>query len=795
MKVLIADDEQKNLILLEDFFTGLGHEVMAAENGKIALEMARSNPPEIIISDILMPVMDGFKLCQEWNKDSRLKDIPFIFFTATYTSEDDEKFALGLGAARFIVKPFPMKKLIEIVNEIIKNRREGKLVLPEHTEITDETAVIKEHFVRMSRKLEDKLVQLEQARQVIYESEEKFRAIAHNAIDAIILIDNEGCISYWNPAAETIFGYKRNEAIGKQFHQLLAPNRFHDTIRKGFTRFKVTGKGAFIGKSIELEAIRKGGTEFPMELSLSALIVKGKRNALGIVRDISARQKADEKMRKLSHAVEQSASAVIITDSERVIEYVNPMFTQMSGYSADEVVGKKPDVFRSGELSSGVFSEIWETITAGKEWRGEFHNKKRTGELYWVSASVSAIRDSGGKISHYLSVQEDITEKKLLEKQLIQAQKMEAIGTLAGGVAHDFNNLLGVIIGYSDYLLTKLDKEDQMYKIMEDIRKAGQRGAGLTDQLLAFSRKQALKQEILALNGVVAETEKMLERLISEDIELTTDLEPELWLVKADQGQITQILMNLTINARDAMAQGGKIVIKTENMNIDEEFCQRFSYARPGQFVRLSVEDTGVGMDQEIMSHIFDPFFTTKEIGKGTGLGLSVIYGIVKQHEGWVNVYSEPGQGSVFRIYLPASFASEAKEFEEEVPIEELQGHGERVLLVEDERMLREFAVRTLPENGYVVFAAEKAEEALELFEREKGEFHIVFSDVVLPGINGVKLVDRLLVKKPELKVLLSSGYMEDKSQLSVIRKRGFNFLQKPYTLVELLKSLKETLQ
>jgi len=436
-------------------------------------------------------------------------------------------------------------------------------------------------------------------------------------------------------------------------------------------------------------------------------------------------RQAEAEMRKLSHAVEQSPSAVIITDPEGSIEYVNPRFTKMSCYGAAEVMGKQSDMLGSEEFSPDAHREMLEKVRAGREWRGEFHKKKKNGELYWVSSSVSAIRDSEGKISHYLAVQEDITEKKLLEKQLIQAQKMEAVGTLAGGVAHDFNNLLSVIIGYSDYLLTKLDREDQMG------------------------------------------------RLIGEDIELITDLEPKLWLVKADQGQITQILMNFSVNARDAMAGGGKIVIKTENVNIDEEFCRRYSYARPGRFVRLSVEDTGVGMDQETLSHIFEPFFTTKETGKGTGLGLSVIYGIVKQHEGWVNVYSEPGQGSVFKVYLPASFTSEAKEAEGEVSLEELQGHGEGVLLVEDEQMLREFAARTLPENGYVVFAAETAEEALELFERERNEFHIVFSDVVLPDINGV---------------------MDDKSQWSVIRKRGFNFLQKPYTLAELLKSMKEAL-
>ena len=439
--------------------------------------------------------------------------------------------------------------------------------------------------------------------------------------------------------------------------------------------------------------------------------------------------------------------------------------------------------------------EFKKKVLHGQTQRVGFHNKKKNGDEYWVSVSILRIKDENGILNNILEVQEDITQDKALKDQLVQAQKMEAIGTLAGGVAHDFNNLLSVIIGYSEHLLNSLDKKDQRYKIIESIGKAGHQGASLTDQLLSFSRKQVFKMKILNLNIAVLETEKMLGYLIGEDIELLTDTEPELWLVEADKGQINQILMNLSVNARDAMAEGGKIVIRTENVHIEKEYSQKLSYARPGRFVCLSIEDTGTGMDQEILSHIFDPFFTTKGVGKGTGLGLPVIYGIVKQHDGWVNVYSEPGQGSVFKVYLPASFTSEVEDTEGEAFIEKLQGNGERILLVEDEELLCEFIEQTLSENGYTVFKAKKAAEALDLYEREKGAFHIVFSDVVLPDINGIELVNRLLAKRPELKVLLSSGYLDDKSQWSVICERGFNFLMKPYSITELLTSMKEALK
>ncbi len=920
MKILIVDDEQKNLLLLNDFMTELGHDVMSAENGKIALEMAIDNPPEIIISDILMPVMDGFKLCYECKKDAKLKNIPFVFYTATYTSEEDKKFAISLGADCFVVKPTSMKNLISIVNEVVKCYKDGKYAQMKHPKIGDETVILKEHFARMSRKLEQKLIQLEQSRQVLQESEEKFRAFTYNAMDAIILMDSKGCISYWNPAAEKIFGYREKDALGKQLYLLLAPKRYYEAYKRVFKEFKERGQRTSIGKSLELQAIKKGGIEFPIELSLSGIHIKGKWNTLWIVRDITDRKQAEDalekernllrtlidnlpdfiyikdtesrfvtannavtnlmgvakpdeligkkdfdfypkelagnfyndeqeiirsgqaiiqreepvidsagnnrwlsttkvplrdnrgkivgivgmgrditdhkqmdmELRKLSLAVEQSPVSIVITDTEGNIEYINPKFTEITGYTYKEIIGKNPRILKSGEHPLEFYKELWDTITSGNEWRGELYNKKKNGELYWEHASISPIKDEEGVIAHFLGVKEDITERKRLEKQLVQSQKMEAIGTLAGGVAHDFNNLLSVIIGYSDFLLTKLDEEDHIAKHIEEIRKAGRRAATLTHQLLAFSRRQALQPILLDLNSVVTEMEKMLQRLIGEDIELITDFEPELRQVKADHGQVEQIIMNLAVNARDAMSYGGKLTIKTENVTIDENYCKIYPYTRPGNFVCLSITDTGIGMDKETISHIFEPFFTTKEVG--TGLGLSVIYGIVKQHDGWINVYSEPGQGSSFKVYLQALSVEEKKEAEEKISVQELQGRGERILLVEDDQMLLEFTAGALRENGYKVFTAKTVKEALDLFAREKGDFCLVFSDVVLPDKTGIELIDHLLWKKPELKVLLTSGYLDRKSQWTKIQERGYNFVQKPFTLTDLLQSLKKVI-
>ncbi len=383
---------------------------------------------------------------------------------------------------------------------------------------------------------------------------------------------------------------------------------------------------------------------------------------------------------------------------------------------------------------------------------------------------------------------------KKSEAQLLQAQKMEAIGNLAGGVAHDFNNLLQAIIGYAEMLLDQFTSGDPRCEDLKEIQNAAFQAASLTRQLLAFSRRQPLQPKTLNLNEVVTNIEKMLRRLIGEDITLVAALAPELENVTIDPGQIEQVIMNLAVNARDVMPEGGRLTIKTENVCLDEEYCKVFPYARPGEFVSLLIEDSGAGMDEETIEHIFEPFFTTKGPGEGTGLGLSVVYGIVKQHEGWINVHSEPGQGTAFSIYLPTSSVITQGEVKD-VIVMELEGKGERILLVEDEDVVREVATRTLDEKGYVVITSKNSQEALDIFEREKGDFHLVLSDVVLPDRSGIQLVEQLLSRKPELQVILSSGYTDHKLQWPIIQKRGFRFIQKPYKRGILLQAVREALE
>jgi len=516
--------------------------------------------------------------------------------------------------------------------------------------------------------------------------------------------------------------------------------------------------------------------------------------------EITERKQAEEKLHrekeKFRILVEESPLGVSIIGEDGRYKYINPKFIEIFGYTLEDIsTGREwfAKVYPNEEHRNQVIS-AWISILK------EPKRAEARPQIFTVTC-----KDGSKKVLHFFRpvtmetgehfvTYEDITERKRLEAQLLQAQKMEAIGILAGGVAHDFNNILQTIQGYTDLAMMKVDETDPLYRDLKQIDLSAGRAASLTRQLLLFSRRQQMEFTPINLNTTVDNLLKMLHRLIGEDISIKTELDSELWTIQADAGTIEQTIMNLTVNARDAMPEGGTLTIKTENMHVDEDYCKTYTYAHPGRFVCLTVEDTGVGMDKETIQHIFEPFFSTKGTGKGTGLGLSVVYGIVKQHEGWLNVYSEPGQGSTFKVYLPAVSLKPEEETKEKISLGELQGNGERILLVEDEEGVREFAKRALCENGYVVFEAANGQEALNIFEKESGNFDLIFSDVVLPGKTGLQLVDQLLSGKGDLRVLLSSGYTDHKSQWPLIRERGFRFLQKPYALTDLLRAIREAI-
>ncbi len=505
------------------------------------------------------------------------------------------------------------------------------------------------------------------------------------------------------------------------------------------------------------------------------------------------RDRAEKDLQRLATAVEQAGEIFMITNTKGDIQYVNPAFERVTGYRCVEAVGNNPRILKSGVQDESFYKEMWSTLLRGEVWNGRFTNRRKDGTLYEQETVISPVRGASGRVVNYVGVMRDTTKEVQLSEQLRQSQKMEAIGTLAGGVAHDFNNLLTAIQGYSDFLLTSLGENSPLSADIREIQKAADRATSLTRQLLAFSRMQVFQPVVLDLNKLVANMRKMLKRLLGENIELVTIPGTPLGRVKADAGQIEQVILNLVMNARDAMPNGGRIIIETSNKDLDESFARKQVNFRPGPYVMLAVTDEGIGMDKKTMSRIFEPFFTTKEQGKGTGLGLSVAYGIVKQHNGFIHPYSEPRKGTTFRVHLPAVDApSDAiADTRQELP---LLGGTETVLLVEDTELVRNLVREVLTRYRYRVLEASDGNEALLLCRQHEEPIHLLLTDVMMPGISGTELAKTISSSRPGIKVLCMSGYTEFGPDGNAVLPGGSFFIQKPFSTTALARKVREVL-
>jgi PAS domain S-box-containing protein len=503
---------------------------------------------------------------------------------------------------------------------------------------------------------------------------------------------------------------------------------------------------------------------------------------------------AQDTVRKLWQAIEQSADLVLITDRAGVIEYVNPAFEALTGYSREEAIGQTPRLLKSGQQSPELYQELWATIMSGNVFRGILANRKKSGEIFYVEKSITPVRDGDGKITHFISNDRDITERRRLEAQLLQAQKMDAIGKLAGGVAHDFNNLLMVISSYAELMQNSLAPEHPLRRNVQEILTASRRAADLTRQLLAFGRKQMQSLQFLSLNGIILEINKMLPHLLREDIQIVFVPGEHLGRVKADRVQIEQVVMNLAANARDAMPDGGTLTIETAGVRVDEAYVQqRHAMVPVGDYVLLTVSDSGQGIPPECMTHIFEPFYTTKEDGKGTGLGLATVYGIVKQSGGFVWVYSELGLGATFKIYLP-TVEQQADELPVFRPVAKSIGGCETLLLVEDEGALRQPAREFLVSKGYTVIEATDGDDALRIAKNHAGRIDLMITDVIMPRMGGAQLAETLATERPQMKVLFVSGYAENTILSHGPTDVMTRFLQKPFSLEELARKIRTVL-
>lgn len=632
--------------------------------------------------------------------------------------------------------------------------------------------------------------------------EERYGITLRSIGDAVIATDALGRIELINPVAETLTGWNQAEALGKPLAEVFRIVCEDSGLLMEDPVARVLREDSALGMSNNARLIARDGTA-RIIADAGAPIRDEQGVTTGVVlvfRDQTEERRIQREQRRieaerelLATAIAQAAEVVFITDAQGTIQYANPAFEAVTGYTREEAIGRNPRLLKSDRHDEAFYRDLWQTITSGKMWQGRIVNRKKDGTDYVEEMTISPVRDEAGTIVNFVAVKREITREISLEAQLLQAQKMESVGRLAGGVAHDFNNMLGVILGYTELARVEVRESEPLYADLEEIRKAALRSADLTRQLLTFARKQTVLPKVLDLNDSVEGMLRMLRRLIGEDTDLVWIPGPDVWPVKIDPSQVDQVLANLVVNSKDAITGLGKLTIETENIVFDETYCDLHAGFVPGAYVMLAVSDNGRGIEKETLDHIFEPFFTTKGPGQGTGLGLAMVYGIVKQNDGFINVYSEPGKGTTFKIYLPR-YTGTASLTDSELPEESVRGGSETLLVVEDEEAILELDKMMLEQLGYTVLIARTPGEALHLVKEHPEEIHLLITDVVMPEMNGRELSERLAEARPGVKCLFTSGYTANVIAHRGVLEEGVHFLPKPFSVRDLAATVREVL-
>jgi len=648
--------------------------------------------------------------------------------------------------------------------------------------IPTEQGLLACHFIRSSQ----------QAQEALRASELRYRRLFETAKDGILILDaHTGQVNDVNPYLMDMLGYSHDEFMGKELWEI-GPFKDVEACKTAFRELQNTEYIRY--KDLPLQT--KDGHSINVEFVSNVYLVNGERVIQCNIRDMTERKRAEQALRESEERYrvlfEQDSAGDFISTPDGRLLACNAAFARMFGFDTME------------EANEAGLGALYPNPKARKEFLDRLREKRkidnyqeelrrRDGTTLHVVARAIGVFDQSGKLIEIHGYLIDESARKKSEQQMRQAQKMDAIGRLAGGVAHDFNNLLGIIIGHSELLLTQVSSDGLIHNRLAEISKAAHSGAALTQQMLAFTRQQVLEPKVLDLNAIVADTGDLLRRLIGENIELVTNLGADLGAVKADPSQLTQVILNLALNSRDAMSSGGKLTIETGKMEIEDDTAGSDPDLRPGSYVVLRVTDTGIGMDKETQSRIFEPFFTTKELSKGTGLGLATVYGIVSQTGGHISVHSEPGCGTTFEIFLPrVEQAGEVTNLE--APSAPIHGGSETILLVEDSTDLREIIQQFLELSGYKVLMSGTSSEAVQAAAQHPGPIHLILTDVVLPGVNGQVLAERLKIARPEAKVLFMSGYTADTAVIDQVSKAAFNFIQKPFTRPALTTKVRDVL-
>ena len=926
IRVLIVDDKQENLYLLRSLLQGHGFAVDEARHGSEALDRAHRAPPDLIISDLLMPVMDGYTLLRQWKADEQLQTIPFVVYTATYTEPKDERLALDLGADAFIIKPVEPEPFMARIREVLVKKAGGEL-RPTRAIQGDEVGLLKDYSEVLIRKLEQKVFQLEKVNRGFQEEiawrqkaeaellearedwENIFQATGHPTIimdlEHGIIAANKKCIQVTGKPLEELLKTKCYEVfhtnaerpqgcpmeallkegstetvememevlggyylvtctpildqagkIGKVIHvitDITERKEVEEELRKSEARFRriveTANEGVWsmdgdhrttfvnqrmadmlgyspeemLGRTVdsfifeedlgdheeEINLRRMGGGSIyerrflrkdggTLWTIVSATAISGPDGRFGgsfaMLTDITDRRRTEEALgaseEKYRRLFEESPAPIFVNLVDGTITDINQACEELFGYMRNELVGKNIIELYADPADRPRFRHAMEEAGFVTDYPIRF--KKKDGTFLHCTTSASVQKSEDGTIIAYRGILRDLTMQLALQAQLVQAQKMEAVGTLADGVAHDFNNILQVALGYSDLILGDENLPQRYRRDLQKINESARLGAELVQRLLTFSRKMEIKPQPLNLNRRVTEIRKMLGRTIPKMIDIQLRLAGDLAAINADPTQMDQVLMNLAVNARDAMPDGGNLVIETANIIVDEEFSRTHLGSKPGHYVLLTVTDTGVGMDKETLEHIFEPFFTTKETGRGTGLGLAMVHGIVQQHQGHIWCYSELGEGTTFKMYFPALLLEEELQETSARPMP--RGGSETILVVDDEEMIRDLCSRILTKAGYTVIAASSAKEALDLYTMHREKISLVILDLIMPEMGGKQCLQEVLEINPSIKVIIASGYAANGPTKDALSAGARGFVNKPYGIRQVLEVVRGVL-
>ncbi len=796
--ILTVDDEKGFRHSLKNYLEDCDYRVLEAGDGKEGLEIFEAHRPQLVLLDLRMPGIDGLEVLQRIGETSA--DTPVIVLSGAGVMDDVVE-ALRLGAWDYLLKPVHD---VSVVQYAVEKALERARLIRENRLYQEQ---LEEEVTRRTKELRDIADALRQ-------SEEKYRLLTENLKDVILSISPDGILLDVSTAVRDFGGYEPREEIGNHISKYFADKRDLVSVLKHLEDVILQQETA----SVEFLFKPKFRPPFMVEVTGKLLFENKKIVAiLCSMRDISTRKKAELRMmeseqrfRDISYSM---ADWVWEVNSESKYTYASGKVKQVLGYEPEELVGRTPfDLMPENEGSR--IGAIFQKIASEKRPIVDLENwhLTKSGELVCVLTNGVPILDKDGELLGYRGVDRNITsrkqiaeEKRKLEQQLQQARRMEAIGTLSGGIAHDFNNLLTVINGHAEIGLIKLDRmglnapESVVHKDLNAILQAGKRAEKLTRQLLTFSRKQVYEPKIINVNDTIRQLEKMLGRLMGEDISMRLHLASDVPLIKADPSQLEQILMNLLVNARDAVnertdrAAEKKITIETQALQLDETFGAEHSDSRRGKHVLISVSDSGIGMSAEIKGKIFEPFFTTKPKGSGTGLGMATVYGIVKQNKAGIYVYSEPGLGTTFDIYWPASSESMTGEIPKKTKLGTHTG-TERILLVEDEEAVRHFARDTLRELGYTIYEAENGKIALQLLVEKEIQIDLLLTDLIMPEMNGIELAAKVEAMFPTVGVLYASGYTDNHIKHTGVLDDGVHFIHKPYSFRDLAEKIREIL-